>query len=252
MSSDSRLTESSGLVSSVHKIEAIWLPGSPECDIALPAGAGDVSIIRHTISILGDTLKGQAEETWSHKSPPTLKDFDSVMQDAETQIVKKYNMFRNLGLDISANIVVATVAGDGKAGIYLIDSRGMITPVHDNPGYVCIGSGFVTGGNLLLNQLYNPELDDTMGATLSAFIINQVSRVDPAVGPFDGESYYFRMNNKSPIFGKMTMEAFQKYKTNVEGRDQLFRKVWEFCDTVGSEKALKFIEKALDKSSKGE
>jgi 20S proteasome alpha/beta subunit len=247
ISSDSRLTESSGLISSVHKIEAIWLPRAPECDIALLAGAGDVSIIRHGISFLGDTLREHAKSVWKNKPAPTLKAFDSLMQKAEIEIIKKYGMFRNLGLDIAANIVVATVARDGKAGLYLIDSRGLMTAMHDNPGYVCIGSGFVTGGNLLLNQLYNPNLDATTGATLSAFIINQVSKVDPAVGSFEGENWYFRMEGDRPVFGKLKQDAFKRYKADVEGREQLFRTVWEFCDTIGSEKALKVIQNALKK-----
>lgn len=229
----------------------IWIPSAPECDVALLAGAGDVSIIRHGISLLGDTLREHAKSVWKNKSPPTLKDFDDVMNEAEIEIVKKYGMFRNLGLDIAAHMVVATVAGDGRAGLYLIDSRGLMTPMHDNPGYICIGSGFVTGGNLLLNQLYNPNLDDTAGAALSAFIINQVSKVDPSVGSFDGESWYFRMENIGPVFGKMTDEAFRRFKIDVAGREQLFRTVWEFCDTIGPKDAMKVIRGALDKASKG-
>jgi len=68
--------------------------------------------------------------------------------------------------------------------MYLFDERGLAQPVHDNLGFAVIGTGFFTGGNLLLRLLgYEPGKSYMLDiGALSTFIIDVVSEIDPAVG----------------------------------------------------------------------
>jgi len=111
-------------------------------------------------------------------------------------------------------MVLASVDHKGKESMYLFDERGLAQPVHDNPGFAVIGTGFFTGGNLLLRLLgYEPGKSYMLDVgALSTFIIDVVSEIDPAVGPFVGESYYMRAEGEGVLLDPLKEEAIKEYK----------------------------------------
>ncbi|MEM4447251.1 MAG: hypothetical protein QW328_07160 [Nitrososphaerota archaeon] len=121
-----------------------------------------------------------------------------AVKQVELAFISRFRELRDQGLDLSFSMVLASVDQSGKASMYLFDDRGLAQPVHDNPGFAVIGTGFFTGGNLLLRLLgYEPEESYLLDiGALSTFIIDVVSEIDPVVGPFVGESYYMRAGRK--------------------------------------------------------
>ena len=122
--------------------------------------------------------------------------------------------------------------------IQLFVSRSSAEPVHDNPGFAVIGTGFITGGNLLLRLLgYSAEESYTIDAdTLATFIIDVVSEIDLAVGPFIGESYYMRIEKGKVLLGPLKPEAIKEYKRKVAKRKELLQRIWKLFDSIGEEK----------------
>ncbi|MEM0172262.1 MAG: hypothetical protein QXV57_06855 [Thermoproteota archaeon] len=149
-------------------------------------------------------------------------------------------------------MILVSVEHNGKSSIYLFDERGLAQPVHDNPGFAVIGTGFFTGGNLLLRLLgYEPEESYKLDiGLLSTFIIDVVSEIDPAVGSFVGESYYMRAGEKGVLLGPLTEEAIKEYKERVKQRKELIRNIWRILDRTGEQKILEVIRK-LEESRKG-
>lgn len=139
----------------------------------------------------------------------------------------------------------------GKASIYHFDERGLAEPVHDNPGFAIIGSGFFTGGCLLLKLLgYSPEralrLDLGM---LTSFIIDAVSEVDSGVGPFVSESWLMRFERGKVLLGPLKEEALRMYKGRVEKRKQLFKMPWDACEVAGEDAVVRALKGACARSS---
>ena len=145
---------------------------------------------------------------------------------------------------MSFSMVLASVDQNGKESMYLFDKRGLAQPVHDNPGFAVIGTGFFTGGNLLLRLLgYEPEKSYMLDiGALSTFIIDVVSEIDPAVGPFMGESYYMRVEEGEVRLGPLTEEAIKEYKEKTKQRKEIIRRIWRMLDMIGEQKILEKIE----------
>ncbi|MEM2114119.1 MAG: hypothetical protein QXS12_01545 [Candidatus Caldarchaeum sp.] len=132
---------------------------------------------------------------------------------------------------------------EGRGSLYLLDSRGLSEPVHDNPGYAIIGSGMVTGGILLFRMIgFDPGLE--LGL-LSAFIIDSVSEVDSSVGQFIGDSYLMRLETANGerriVMGPLKDEVLIKYKEQIRARREIIGKIWRLCDELGEEKITGFI-----------
>jgi len=121
---------------------------------------------------------------------PTFDEFEQAVERIEEYLIHRFKDIREMGLDANFSMVLGSVDKGGKASLYLFDSRGLAEPVHDNPGFAVIGSGFLTGGNLLLKLLgYDPNRSGEMDlGMLTASIIDSVSEVDSTVGPFLRES----------------------------------------------------------------
>jgi hypothetical protein len=142
-------------------------------------------------------------------------------------------------------MILSSVDHSGKASIYVLNDKGLAEPAHDNPGFAVIGKGFFTGGNLLLRLLgYSPEGSSAfdLGA-LSAFIIDVVSEIDPAVGSFVGESYYMRVESGKVLLGPLKEEAIKDYKIKVQRRRELLRRLWRLLDVASEEKVEGIIRK---------
>jgi len=240
ITSDSRATTYGILATTEEKIAPILL--GDKVPLAVAAGSGDVAMIKDAISVAADILKGMSRDLWNRQTAPTVGDFAKAVKAIEKKLVERFTYLRKMNIEVTMDMVLACVAREGKAALYVFDKRGLSTPFHDSPGFVCIGSGFVTGGNLLLRQFYTGTLNVDEGATLGAYIIDQVSKVDTGVGTFEGESYYFRIEQGKPILGKLKTEAFHRYKTKITEREQLIRGVWEASYVIEPARLLKMIE----------
>ena len=128
--------------------------------------------------------------------------------------------------------------------IYLFDERGLAEPVHNNPGFAVIGTGFFTGGNLLLRLLgYEPETSFTLDlGALTTFIIDVVSEIDPAVGPFIGECYFMRVEEGEVKLGPLKEIAIKEYKEKSRQRKELIRRLWRLFDHIGENEVLKVVQ----------
>lgn len=128
--------------------------------------------------------------------------------------------------------------------MYQFDPRGIAEPVHDSPGYAVIGAGFVTGGILLLRLLgYTPEESYKLDlGSLSTFIIDTVSDIDPTVGPFIGESYHMRAEEGKVLLGSLKEEALKEYKEKTTKRKEIIKKLWQLMDTIEEQKIIEKIE----------
>jgi hypothetical protein len=94
-----------------------------------------------------------------------------------------------------------------------------------------LGTGETTGGLILMRLLdYSSKAQEWDLGLLSAFIIDMVSEVDPAVSPFldESSSIYIRYNNgtKKVEMGPIREEAFKKYKNRVKVAREAFKKLW--------------------------
>jgi hypothetical protein len=251
VSSDSRVTV--GPVSyEVRKVYPMILKsGEDYVPLAIAGGAGDASIIKQCYRVCERVLTDMAVKEW-HNHTPSFGQFEDAVGRIESIFIDRFRALRNHGVEPDFSMILASVDYSGKASIYLFDDRGLAEPVHDNPGFAVIGKGFFTGGNLLLRLLgYSPEESQAfdLGA-LSAFIIDVVSEIDPAVGPFVGESYYMRVEDGEILLGPLKEEAVKEYKERVRRRRDLIRRIWRLFDVVEEEAVCAKVEELEKEATK--
>lgn len=243
MSSDSKVTI--GPVSyETRKVFPIVLRvGDEYIPLAIAGGAGDASLVKQSYRICESVLKNLAVKEWNGGTP-TFEQFEEAVKQIESTLIHRFRRLREEGLELDFRMILASVDLNGRASIYLFDERGLAQPVHDNPGFAVIGTGFFTGGNLLLRLLgYDPGESYMLNiGILSTFIIDVVSEIDPAVGPFVGESYYMRVEEEGKVLlGPLKEEAIKSYKEMVKQRKELIRQIWRIADDIGEQRLLKRI-----------
>jgi len=239
---DSRATTPIGIMYEVKKAYPIMIGEEP---IAIASGAGDPSLIKWGFEEAEEILKSYARRNY----PLNFEDFRNAIRDIEYSFMKRFSEIRSYGLKPSFQMVIGSVDLNGKASLYLFDDNGLAEPVHDNPGYAIIGSGFITGALLLLRLLgYSMDLDLGM---LSTFIIDLVSEVDTSVGPFIGESYLMRIEikngKKTLALGPLKLEALREYKNKVVKRKEIIKEIWKIFDEIGEEEIEKMINDLKNK-----
>ena len=240
MASDSKV--SLGPLSyDVKKIYPIY--GSGQVPLAIAGGAGDASLVKQAYRLSEKILVGMAEGEWEGRTP-TFDEFEQAVERIEGYLIHRFKEIREMGLNVNFSMVLGSVDEGGKASLYLFDSRGLAEPVHDNPGFAVIGSGFFTGGNLLLKLLgYDPARSGEMDlGMLTAFIIDSVSEVDSTVGPFLRESWLMRAEKGKVFLGELKEQAYKEYKERVRKRKELIKEFWRACDLVGEEKIGGMLE----------
>ncbi|MCD6511216.1 MAG: hypothetical protein J7K45_01300 [Thaumarchaeota archaeon] len=254
VSSDSKVTF--GPVSyETRKVYPIALKeGEEYVPLAIAGGAGDASLIKQSYRVCERVLTGLAVKEWG-KQTPSFEQFEEAIQQIEPILMGRFRELREQGLELSFRMLLASVDRQGRASMYLFDSRGLAEPVHENPGFAVIGTGFFTGGNLLLRLLgYSPEESGELDlGVLSTFIIEAVSEIDPAVGSFVGESYWMRAEEGEVLLGPLKEEAIKEFKEKVRERKELIRRVWRLFDGAGEEKVrekLDELEKDLEKEER--
>ena len=249
ISSDSKVTV--GPVSyEARKVYPILLKVNDDyVPLAIARGVGDVSLIKQSYRICEKVLIDLAVKEWNKKTP-SFSQFEEAVRHIESILIGRFKELREQGVEFNFNMILASVDRDGEVSMYLYDERGLAEPVHDNPGFAVIGTGFYTGGNLLLRLLgYSPEESHKLDVgALSTFIIDVISEIDPAVGPFIGESYYMRLGEEGVLLGSLKEEAIKEYKEKTRRRKELIRR--RMFDTAGEQNILKKIgelEKELPK-----
>ncbi|RLF04282.1 MAG: hypothetical protein DRK00_07050 [Thermoprotei archaeon] len=196
ISSDSRATTPLGIAYEVRKVKPMVFEDRP---LAVAGGAGDAVLVKWGYEVAEEVLAGEAGERGAPLPAPL---FRRAVRMIEDRLAGRLYRLRGLGIEPSFQMVLGSVDGEGRASLYVFDNRGLAEPVHENPGYAVIGSGFITGGLLLLRLLGFSELAAS-GRTglldlgmLTAFIIDVVSEVDTSVGPFVGESWLMRLEER--------------------------------------------------------
>ncbi len=243
MSSDSKV--SFGPLSyEAKKIYPIFY--DPETPLAIAGGAGDASLIKQAYRSSEKILIELAESRWEGRTP-TFEEFEEAIEQIESYLVQRFRSLREMGLDVNFSMVLGSVDKEGKASMYLFDSRGLAEPVHDNPGFAMIGSGFFTGGNLLLKLLgYDPGRSGEMDlGMLTAFIIDSVSEIDSTVGSFLRESWLMRVEEDKVFLGELKEKAYKEYKEKVRKRKELIREFWQACDLIGEDKVEKMLKEIM-------
>jgi len=246
ISSDSKATV--GPVSyETRKVYPIFLgTGEESVPLAVAGGAGEASLIKQSYRLCEKILTEMAEKEWERKTPG-FDQFEEAVNRIESALIDRFRKLRQQDLDPDFSMILASVDAGGKASIYLFDDRGLVEPVHDNPGFATIGTGFFTGGNLLLRLLgYTPEESGSMDlGALSTFIIDLVSEIDPAVGSFIGESYFMRAEGGKVLLGPLTEKALKEYKEKVKQRKDLIKRIWKLFDIVGEQRILEMTERIM-------
>jgi len=189
VASDSKATAAFGIAYDVKKIRPIRFKGST---VGIVSGAGDSALVKAGFKLADDILLRYAEK----ECPVSQESFAKAAEEVQSGLLAKFSQLRSLNLEPDFRMILCGLDLSGKASIYTYDSRGFCEPVHENPGYAIIGSGFVTGGVLLLKLLgYTPDVGVEGLALMNTFILDNVSEVDTAVGPFVGESYLMRIEH---------------------------------------------------------
>jgi len=246
MFSDSQAT-TGPVAYSVHKIEEIW--SDSDYPLAIASGAGDSAMIKKAINLSNSVLIKYATEEWDNKTP-SFGQFWQAVQEIEKMLISKISEYKEMEVDVGFDLLLASVSADGLSSLYLFDSRGIAQPVHDSPRFACIGSGFVLGGNLLLQQFYSPDLDLDEASKLATYVINEVSTVDSFVGPFEGESCYFRLEKGKPVAGSITVRSLREVRSEYKWTKKLMKYVWEQSNTFGPKDLYRIIQRATKKQKK--
>jgi hypothetical protein len=239
VASDSKATAAFGIAYEVKKIRPIRFKGSA---VGIVSGAGDSALVKAGFKLADDILVRYAEKEY----PVSHDAFARAAEEVQSGLLTKFSQLRGLNLDPDFRMILCGLDLSGKASIYSYDGRGLSEPVHENPGYAMIGSGFVTGGVLLLKLLgYTPDVGlDGLGL-MSTFILDNVSEVDTAVGPFVGECYLMRIEHdkgsRQIFLGALKDEALVEYKRKASSRRDLLRMVWKASDRLGEEKVRELL-----------
>ena len=249
VTSDSRATTPVGIAYEVKKIHPIVF--GDDKPVAIASGSGEGSLVKWGFEIAEEQLLTCAQKEY----PVRYETIRNAVRSIEKRFVQRLSELRGYRLEPDFQMILCGLDLHGKAWIYLFNNAGLAEPVHGNPGYAIIGSGFITGGILLLRLLgLTPGLD--LGL-LTTFILDTVSEVDTAVGPFVGESYLMRIGEKEGKrelnMGPLTAEALVDFKKRSAKRKELIGRLWRLCDEVGEEKmedALNSLLAKLEKATK--
>ncbi len=110
--------------------------------------------------------------------------------------------------------------------------------------YKIIGMGSITGGELLLRELYNPQCDDADSGILSILLINLVSKIDRSVG--GGVDLYSCADNR--VFD-LPNETFEKAVRLADERWKIMKKIWWKMNYAGVYTSLNEIVKVQEELS---
>ncbi len=210
--------------------------------LAIASGAGHAGTIHKFARIAQKHLFTYLRDEWT-MCPPSFDQFEDAVADIEQEFMGKLSQWRTNDVQPNVRTLLCGLSPDGEPSMYEFGRDGIACPVHGSPGFSCLGTGFITGGDLILKQFWEPNLNVQSGILLSAYIISTVSLVDPNVGPFEGSSFYFRVVEGTPDFGQLEQTELRKAFTNVELRTKALRITWDLCDNIGERDVVKMLKK---------
>jgi len=233
MASDSRVSIGR-LTYEMRKIYPIMVKsGEENIPLAIAGGAGDTSLVKKGFRTSEKVLHEYAKKKWRGKTPD-FEEFEEAINDIELRLIQMLRDLRNANIEYGFQMILGSIDPGGKASLYLFDNRGLVEPVHDNPGFAIIGSGSLAGILLLKLLGYKPETSTEIHlGVLTGFIIDLVSEVDITVGPFLGESWLMREEKGKILLGPLREEAYKEFKEEIEYRRDLFKYIWRACDELG-------------------
>lgn len=182
-------------------------------------GAGSLSLSRHAIFRLERLFR----KSWKKLGGDmNCKDFD-ILVNTEVElclrgIVKSHS-------DVIKRSNLGFIFGFSDAThvrLYEVQNDGIPVRMDDNPGYCCIGSGYGTGGSLLIQQYYSEDLWLYQLMVLASYVISHVAIVDPAVS-----SDVQIMLNFGGHVSKPTKEIV---KERLRLRSETMKKVWNLLE----------------------
>lgn len=249
--SDSRATYGP-ITYEVKKIYPIYLShDGEEIDLAVAGGAGDSSLAKYGYVLAESVLKERCAQKGFKCL--TYDEFSASTQEIEARLISKFNALRKEGIDPGFQMILASVDPAGKVSMYVFGDKGLVEPVHTDPGFAVIGRGAATGGMLLTRLLgYSVEESGALDlGMLLAFVIDLVSEVDPSVGPFVGESIRMWVSEGKVTMGPLKTEALKAYKIKVEQRKNLIRLLQKVCDQQeGKEKQIeRYLGRLLNRTA---
>ena len=248
-SSDSQATMGP-LTYRVHKVAPICEPNTDE-PLAIAAGAGDAAMVKKAIDISKQILCETSNREWENRTP-TFDQFKQTVSEIEIALIDKIQFYKSRCLNLDFAFLLGSVSPDGIASLYFLDERGLAQPVQSDPGFACIGSGFFLGGNLLLQQFYSENMELDNAVDLTTYVINQVSMVDSSVGPFEGESWYFRLQDGKPFIGGLIVGSrfFKNLWRDYDLRQKLLKYVWQESLVIDPKEFGRIIKKCVKKRAK--
>jgi 20S proteasome alpha/beta subunit len=181
----------------------------------LVGGSGSLSLSRHVIY----RLDRMARQFHKIKRKASCEDFDEfVNSDVESflrEIVRLHpDVIKRSGLSL-----ILSFSDSIHVRLYQVQRDGIPMRMDHDPGYCCIGSGFATGGNLLIKQFYKPDSSLIQLMKLASYMIFQISDVDPFVGGSIQMKLNFGGNAVNPI-DNLELKG-------VKRRSETIRKVWD-------------------------
>ena len=175
------------------------------------ASSGDAFVTDEVYTKLNYRFKDWIEP---EKDPSiVLSVYRSEIGDIAYEIYKKY-MEREAS-DPSFQIMLG--ASDKSSTLLQITHEGKTRKLDD---FGIIGSGQITGGELLLNEFVRENLTVTEAAQLASFVITRVGQTDPYVG--GNIDLQFCNNRTTWVFTQPEDQIFQKS----ESRWDMLKKMW--------------------------
>ncbi len=230
------MTETNKLIPILRTIESNG--NKIETDLALVSGAGDGAIVMQLIRIVEKLILDYYDSAWG-QTYPTFDQFEEAMQEVQYKFMQYLQSFEKMdAFKPFTTLLVCSLDSTGTASMYVFDHRGVYIPVHDTPGFACLGGGLDTGGSMILKQFWNKNLDSDSILKLSAYTMEMVSTIDPSVGSYEGSSYYYRLVEGTPVFGGPMEDYMTTTVENVAIRKSLLKMIWNLCDILGEETIL--------------
>jgi len=182
----------------------------------LIGSSGSVSLSRHIIHGL-DRISQDFHRKM--KGSISCEDFDDFVNSEVELYLREVVMFHPDVIEQSGLSLILSFSDAAHVRLYEVQSDGIPMRMDHDPGYCCIGSGFATGGNLLIKQFYTPDSSLVQLMKLASYMIFQVSDVDP----FVGGSIQMKLN-----FGGKAMNPKENLLLeDVQLRSETIRRVWD-------------------------
>lgn len=248
---DNRVVDGS-TAHSERKVMPIYaVDGSENIGLAIVSGAGDGALVKQGFEVVSSAFTRHYKE----RPRPDTKllsddELGIVLSDVQSRITDMLSQLRSKYVPYDLSLMIATVTMEGPR-LYVVDGRGIIEPVHEDPGYAVLGIGRESA-QLLLRLLGFNKRDSVNWdlGLLGMFIVNMVSKVNPYVSPVEepGDVMYIRRDGDSVSIGMLSPSEFMRMSRRVEDRAALLSLVWRALEHLGDggeKKVAKYLRRLV-------